>query len=173
MASLMENLLDVLEQEDAAYQELLQLSMKKTPIIVKGDVASLESITDEEQSVVSRINLLDKQREEVMKDIANVLNKDVNTLKLSNLVQLLKSQPKEQGRLSELTDRLRSTTGHMQRVNEQNKELLESSLEMVEFDLNLLKGMRTAPETANYNQAAANTGDYYNGQISSGFDAKQ
>lgn len=173
MASLMENLLDVLEKENAAYQELLQLSMKKTPVIVKGDIASLGVITDEEQGVVGRIHHLEQKREEVMRDIANVLNKDVNTLKLTHLIQMLNSQPKEQARLSQISDRLKSTTGQMRRVNEQNKELLENALEMVEFDLNLLKGMRTAPETANYNQSAINTGDYYNGQISSGFDAKQ
>ena len=73
----MENLLDVLEKEDDLYQELLQLSMKKSPIIIKGEIASLQAITDEEQDVVSQINNLDRKREEVMNDIANVLNKDV------------------------------------------------------------------------------------------------
>ncbi|MBR1691950.1 MAG: flagellar protein FlgN [Lachnospiraceae bacterium] len=169
----MENLLDVLEQEDAVYSQLLQLSMKKTPIIIKGDITSLETITDEEQNVVDRINYLEKQREEVMKDIANVLNKDVTTLKLVHLVEMLKSQPKEQARLSAINDKLKNTTGQMRRVNEQNKELLTNALEMVEFDLNLLKGLRAAPETANYNQAATNTGDYYNGSVSGSFDAKQ
>lgn len=174
MASLMENLLDVLEQEDVLYQQLLGLSMKKPPVIIKGDITSLQAITDEEQDVVSKINNLDRNREEVMKDIANVLNKDVNTLKLGNLVQMLAGQPKEQERLSELNERLKVTTKQMKRVNEQNKELLSTALEMVEFDLNILKGLKTAPETANYNQAATNTGDYYaGGSFSGSFDAKQ
>lgn len=174
MASLMENLLDVLEQEDVAYKELLGLSMKKTPVIVKGDVTSLQAITDEEQNVVSRINHLDQKREEVMQDIANVLNKDVNTLKLGKLVEMLGSQPDEQVKLSSLNERLKETTKQMKRVNEQNRELLSTALEMVEFDLNILKGLKMAPETANYNQAAANTGDYYSGSsVSGSFDAKQ
>jgi len=169
----MENLLDVLEEEDTVYSQLLELSMKKTPIIIKGDITSLEAITDEEQNVVSKIGNLEKKREEVMKDIANVLNKDVNTLKLVNLIDMLKTQPQEQARLSAINDRLGETTNQMRRVNEQNKELLENALEMVEFDLNILKGMKTAPETANYNQAATNTGEFYNGRISGGFDAIQ
>ncbi len=174
MASLMENLLDVLEQEEVLYEELLGLSMKKPPVIIQGDITSLQTITDEEQGVVSKINNLDQKREEVMKDIANVLNKDVNTLKLTDLVKMLESQPKEQGKLSELSLRLKETTKQMKRVNEQNKELLATALEMVNFDLNLLKGLRTAPETANYNQLATNTGDYYTGGMVSGsFDAKQ
>lgn len=173
MASLMENLLDVLEQEDCVCKELLGLSMKKPPVIIKGDITSLQAITEEEQRVVSRMNHLEQKREEVMKDIANVLNKDVNTLKLVHLVEMLGSQPKEQAKLSQLNERLKETTAQMKRVNEQNRELLTTALEMVEFDLNLLKGLRTAPETANYNQAAANTGDYYAGGISGSFDAKQ
>ena len=89
MASLMENLLDVLEQEDVAYKELLGLSMKKTPVIVKGDVTSLQAITDEEQNVVSRINHLDQKREEVMQDIANVLNKDAKEMLQDILIFIL------------------------------------------------------------------------------------
>ena len=41
---------------------------------------------------------------------------------------------------------------------------------MVEFDLTLLRSMRQAPETANYDKNAYNTGDILG---SSGFDAKQ
>ena len=58
----------------------------------------------------------------------------------------------------------------MEAINEQNEILLNQALEMVEFDLTLLKSMRQAPETANYNKNACNTGDLLG---SSGFDAKQ
>ena len=58
----------------------------------------------------------------------------------------------------------------MEAINEQNEILLNQALEMVEFDLTLLKSMRQAPETANYNKIACNTGDLLG---SSGFDAKQ
>lgn len=169
----MENLLDVLEKEEQVYQELLKLSMKKTPVIVKGDTTALQAITDEEQIVVGKINQLDKTREEVMKDIANVINKDVNTLKLVHLIEMLGTQPREQSRLAAVNDKLKDTIKQMKRVNDQNGELLASALEMVEFDLNLLKGLKAAPETANYDNTAGNTGDYYGGNISGGFDAKQ
>ena len=38
MASLMENLIEVLEQECIEYEGLLDLSQKKTPIIVSGNL---------------------------------------------------------------------------------------------------------------------------------------
>ena len=81
MASLMENLISILKDEADRYEELLELSIRKTPIIVSGDLEGLQKITDEEQDIVAKINHLDTRREEVTKDIANVLNKDVNKLK--------------------------------------------------------------------------------------------
>lgn len=169
----MENLLDTLEKQEQLYKKLLELSTRKTPIIIKGDITALQAITDEEQLVVDDINHLEKTREEVMQDIANVINKDVNTLKLIHLIEMLKNQPSEQKRLAQVNDKLKETTKQMKRVNEQNRELIENALEMVSFDLNLLKGLKTAPETANYNQQATNTGDYYGGNITGSFDAKQ
>ena len=59
MASLMENLIDVLDRESTEYEALLQLSQRKTPIIAGGDLAELQKITDEEQELVSRIHNLD------------------------------------------------------------------------------------------------------------------
>lgn len=171
MASLIENLISVLEQESLEYEELLGLSMKKTPVIVAGDLQALQQITDEEQNVVSRINHLDNKRVEVIKDIANVMNMDVKTLKLVNLIQILESRPQESKKLAEVHDKLKTVVHNMQRVNDQNRELIAHSLEMVEFDMNLLQAMKTAPETANYNRGACNAGDMM-GTERGGFDAK-
>ena len=45
MASLMEDLIDVLEQEQKEYEVLLDLSMKKTPVIVSADLEQLQKIS--------------------------------------------------------------------------------------------------------------------------------
>ena len=88
MASLMEELLDVLGKEEKQYQELITLASEKTDAVVQGNI----------------------------------------------------------------------------------EHLLKQALEMVEFDLTLLRSTRQAPETANYDKNAYNTGDILG---SSGFDAKQ
>ena len=171
MASLMEVLIDILEKESQEYEQLLALSMKKTPIIVSEDLDALSQITDEEQLVASRITNLDNQRMAVIKDIANVTNKDVESLKLANIIEMLANRPQESGKLAEVHDKLKIVLGSMQQVNEQNRELIAHSLEMVEFDMNLLQAMKTAPETANYNKGAYSAGDVM-GDGSGGFDAK-
>ena len=172
MASLIENLISVLEQENSEYEILLELSRKKTPVIIKGDIERLQEITDEEQNVIDRISHLEKKREEHIHDIADVINKDVEQLKLENLVRMLERSPKEQKQLSDVHGKLRVTLSQMQNVNAQNKELLEEALGMVEFDLNLLQAMKRAPETANYNKGAYSAGSVI-GSNAGSFDARQ
>ena len=172
MASLMENLISLLEQENGEYEKLLELSMQKTPVIIEGDISKLEKITDEEQIIVGKVNRLDKEREQVMQDIATVLNKDVQTLKLGKLTALLSGRPAEQQKLSEIHAKLKVTMNQMVRVNNQNRELIQSSLEMVQYNINVLKSMKAAPETANYTREAFNSGSTM-GYEQKGFDAKQ
>ena len=168
----MEDLISILEQENSLYEDLLKLSMSKTPVLISGDLEALSRITEDEQEIVNKVNALDKKREEGMKDIANVLGKDVKTLKLTDLIDVLRSRPAEQNRLAAIYDKLSDTIGQMKRTNEQNRELIESSLEMVQFDMNVLQAYKAAPETANYSKNALNSGAYM-GNTKGGFDAKQ
>ena len=172
MASLMEVLIDVLEQESYEYEKLLNLSMEKTPVIVSEDLEKLARITDEEQIIVSRINNLDNQRVEAINDIANVLNKDVNNLKIVDLIKMLAARPEEQEKLAAVFDKLQENVRSVKRTNEQNRELIQEALELVQFNMNVLQAMNKAPETANYNKGAYSTGDMI-GSSHKAFDAKQ
>lgn len=172
MASLIENLITVLDNENSEYQILVELSQKKTDALVQGTLDQLTNITDEEQIVVSRIHHLEKQREDTINDIANVINMDVKTLKLVDIIQALEKRPQEQNKLAQVHDRLQQTVEQMVNVNEQNKMLISNALEMVEFDLNLMQAMKAAPQTANYNKGAYSVGDTVCSDMT-GFDAKQ
>ena len=172
MASLMENLVQALEEECTMYEKLLGLSSRKTAIIVSGDLKALAEITDEEQCVIGKIARLDKNREVAMENIASVLNTDVDSLKLTDLIAILEKRPEDQKSLAVQRDRLVSVAGNVRRVNSQNQELLLSSLEMVKFEMNIIQSSRRAPQTANYSRTAGTTGDVI-GYTSGGFDAKQ
>lgn len=73
---------------------------------------------------------------------------------ITKMISYLEEQPVEQKQLMEVKERLLQTGKEMAAINEQNEILLNQALEMVEFDLTLLKSMRQAPETANYNKNA-------------------
>ena len=161
----------VLQTEAQKYEELLELCRRKTPILVKGKIEELQKITDEEQILVDNINNVDKKRAELINDMGNVLNQNPKELTIQRLAELVENQPKQQKQLLEVHDWLKKTVGNVQTINEQNKALVNQMLEMVAFGMNLLKSMKQAPETANYNRMAANTGELFIG--ASKFDAKQ
>lgn len=170
MASLVEELLKVLSKEREEYEVLYGLSCDKRDAIVEKDISLLENISDSEQQVSFRLRELEKSRISIMKDMSVVLGHDNESLTVSEIVGLLEKQPEERAALESARDDLVDAAGRMQFMNEQNKMLLEQAVEMVEFDLNLLKGLRQAPETANYNKNAYNTGDLL---PEGGFDFKQ
>ncbi len=171
MASLMEELIITLENEVEEYKKLHDLSLRKTPVIISADLEALAKITDEEQLALTSLSHVDKKREQCMKDIATVVNKDVNNIKLVDLINMLASRPQEQNRLAAVHDSLSEIVALVRRSNEQNKALIESSLEMVQFDLNVIQAMKAAPETANYSKNAYSTGSVM-GVERSGFDSK-
>ena len=59
MASLMEDLLDVLEKEEAQYETLIALGDEKREAVIKADIAKLDDVTireqDDEQRVLRRL----------------------------------------------------------------------------------------------------------------------
>ncbi len=171
MASLIEELIDTLNKENDEYGKLLELSKRKSGVIVSRDISALEKITDDEQSVMTDIGNLDAKRAQVTRDIADVINKDVETLKLSVLIELLAKQPEQQRALSQVHDKLKVTVDSVRQINESNRQLIDQSLEMVEFDLNMIRSMRQAPETNNYGRGAVSVGETL-GSVR-GFDAKQ
>lgn len=170
MASLMDDLVQVLESENEEYEKLAKLSKEKKQVIIDANVPQLEKIVDLEQDVASKIQNLDNHRRKVMHDMAVVLNKPEQDFTVDTIIEMLDSQPKEQERLQNVKKQLKTTLAEVRKINEQNQTLLNQALEMVEFDLTLFRSMRTAPETANYDRNAYNTGDILG---SSGFDAKQ
>ena len=172
MASLLENLIKVLDSETTEYEKLIGLAESKTPVIVSGDVESLGKITEEEQAIVGLIQGMEKKRNKFLADIANVVNRDVETLKLIDLIQMLESMPDQQRKLEDVQGNLRKTIDQLRELNGKNQLLISERLDMVNFNLDMIRAMKSAPQTANYSKDA-----YTNGQslgiFHGGFDAKQ
>ena len=170
MASLIDELIDVLGKEEKEYQDLILLSREKTPVLVKGDLEKLQKITDAEQFVIGKINKLEKKRTEVVGDIALVLGRDKDTLKVTEIAELLNSQPEEQKRLLEIYDNLKDNLNKIQTVNDLNRELVNESLDFIKYNLDLFKSAYQEPVTGNYTKEASNTSTVPGAGV---FDAKQ
>lgn len=120
----------------------------------------LSRMVEKEQLVMERIIALEKKRTEASNDIADVLNKDVKTLTLTRLIELLSSQKKERDALVSIHDRLSLTMKRMVDVNERNKALLDESMDMLRFEMNLVQSIRRGPETNNYGRDAYISNNY-------------
>ena len=170
MAGLMDNLITLLDEECKAYEDLVKVSSQKTRTIIDGDIEKMQQITVKEQELTDRLQGMENKRLETVKDIAVIINKEDENLTITRLAELMDGQPEVQKELIALRDRLKVVLGDMKDVNDKNEMLLKQAIEMVEFDLSLVKSMRQAPETANYDKNAYNTGTLLG---NSGFDFKQ
>lgn len=171
MASLIDELITILSKENKEYQDLVILSKEKTNVIVKGDVDYLQKITEAEQSFIGRITKLEKERTETVEEIAKVLCRDANTLTVRDIIEVLKGQIEAKEKLAKVYDEIKSTISQLSALNEMNKNLIDQSLELINFDLNLLQGAYMEPEVANYSKNAYNTGNV--DKQAGVFDAKQ
>ena len=171
MASLMEELITALTKERDIYQKLVPISERKTTVLVKGDLKELQKVTEEEQNLLDEVYAVDKKREKIIANMGVVLNKDPKELDLTTLAKLMAKQPQEKQRLSELHDSLRQVMKRLVTANQRNKELIEDSLEMIEFNMNYIQSTRMSPGSNNYNRNASNS---YGVDLGPGaFDAKQ
>ena len=170
MASLIEELITTLEKENEIYESLIPISEEKTRVIVNNDLDALQRITETEQSVVIRINELEKKRQEVIVNIGTVINRNPGSLDLKTMVRLLEKQPEEQKKLSHIHDALKKTIERLMELNHQNQSLIEQSLELIEFNMNFIQSTRMSPGN-NYNRNASEVGMQY--EQTRMFDAKQ
>lgn len=170
MASLMDELLTTMEGETEHYKRLIDLNDKKKDSIIYQKLTELESITAQEQAIAEELASLEKKRLSLLNHMAVVMGREGEEITVSWMIDNLSNQPKDQNRLRKAKDDLVEAAKTMQTFNKQNQALLSQALEMVEYDITLIKSMKQAPQTANYGRDAQNTGDLLSMQR---FDAKQ
>lgn len=170
MASLVEELINILEEEENVYLELKNFGELKKDILIRNDVPELEKLTAREQVAADTLLALSNRQIQVLTDIANVLGRSEDKMTVTKLIGLLDSEPATQSRLRVAKEKICSQAEQVNSLNQQNAALLNQALELTEFDITLFKSMRQAPETANYNKSAYNTGTLLGSSL---FDAKQ
>ena len=71
------------------------------------------------------------------------------------LLKVLKNQPEDQKKLQEVHDRLRTTVMQLKEINEQNEQLLKEAMDMVEFNMNVIRSTRMSSGSSNYSSNAS------------------
>lgn len=138
MASLIEELITTLKNQHTHYEELLILSEEKSNIIAKNDVETLQQITAAETAIIGKNQRLDQKREEIVKNIGIVLNQDHTQLTITKISQIIKSED-ESNQLVDIKDKLKKTLDALKQKNEINASLIQSSLDYIDFSVNLMR----------------------------------
>ena len=137
MASLINELIYVLEEQNKVYQELLEISSKKKLSIIENDITKLQTFISKENTLVGKSQRLDKKRIQLFKDIAFVLNKP-NQINLSLIIEMIKGQSEEE-QLIKIKNKTIELLNKLKIINDQNKELIEISLEHIEVSMNFIR----------------------------------
>ncbi|MDY6323952.1 MAG: flagellar protein FlgN [Catonella sp.] len=154
MASLIEDLISTLSKETDLYEKLIPIADNKTKAIVNNDLQSLNEITGREQEICDAISNLEKKRSEVIRNIGVVMNKDPERLNFETIIDLIEGQPKEQEALRFIHDRLKRDLTRLQQINDTNQMLIKQSLDMIEFDMNVIQSTRMSPGAGQYGKSS-------------------
>lgn len=170
MASIMDEFISILEQENTVYQELVELSRAKTQTIIYSNLDEMNRITEAEQIVIEKLMKLEKNRVAVRGEMSKILKVPAESLTLLSMANMFEKRPEDKKKLMDLRERLRETLVDVARVNKENEALLKQSMEMLEYDMNLIRSTRVAPTTANYDKNAYSTDTILPG---GGFNVRQ
>jgi len=168
VASLIEELFCVLEEETGCYKTLLDMADNKKDVIIRGDVPSLQEITKIEQELAGHILRLEKKRMNTLDDICLVLNKNSEEITISKLVDILLGEEKNQ--LRQMNENLIAILSKLRQSNEICTKLIQQSLEFIDFTVNAVQSTTSASMGNSY-QAKGNRSDEFQGR--NFFDAKQ
>ncbi|NLO25145.1 MAG: flagellar protein FlgN [Clostridiales bacterium] len=138
MEGLWERLIEILEQESALYRDIFELSKHKTNTIVEGKVTELEQLTGVEQKMLLGIGNLEQQREEAVNQLARHLDVPADQFNISLAIK--KAGEDLQDKFAGLKDEISSILKELKEVNDLNSQLIEKSLEYIDFSINLIAG---------------------------------
>ena len=141
-ASLVEELVNVLEAEKQIYTTLVGYEERKKDVLIAANVATLEEITTKEQLAGDDLIAYSNKQIQILKDIATVLGRTDGKMTVTRLISLLDTQPKVQEQLTEARDSLLTAANQMKTLSDQNAILIRQAIELNEFDMTLFKSLR-------------------------------
>jgi len=135
MSKNIDQLVLALKKEQEIYDEVIALSKDKQLAIVNNDLSMLEVIMKNEKTYsISLVKL-----EEIRSKIINQLVKDYDLVEINQLTDLYPFMGDRDVRtVDSIRTKLINTVKILGQKNDLNRQLLEQSIDQVEFDLNLL-----------------------------------
>ncbi len=157
-------MLEIIDQENKLYAELIKIGEEKKNVIINNDVVALEAITKKEQGFVKTIVSLEALRVQAVDGFCiekGIKRVDTVTELMSHLSEMERLQ------FNVAREKMQRTIDGLKDVNELNNSLINQSLDYIELSLEIAKSF--GMQDAGYGEDAADR----EVRISKGlFDAK-
>lgn len=133
--------IDILTKEHSYYKDMLELSKSKKSIVIEGKVAELDKIVKLEQNMIFNIGQLERKREEEVAKLSRALNLNSEQITISELTKVLRPELKKE--LENIQNKLQETFSELKTVNDVNGQLIEQSLEYIDYSINMITSSST------------------------------
>jgi len=164
MNGLTDRLVMALEKDCEIYAEILRLGEEKKQIIIDGDIEKLEKMTVREHALIASLMKLEEIRDKIVSEI--IKQKGLMQVEvIDDVIMAVDDTSKPQ--LEAVKRKLSNLMSDVKDVNESNGTLIKQSLDLIEFNVNLMASIGET-ETNYGDQANIN----YQKSKRSGFDAK-
>lgn len=137
MASLIENLKDTLSEQLESYEILLEISTKKKVAIVENEIVKIQEFISRENTLVGKLQRLERKRKELFDDISTVLFKPKG-ITLVNIIKSLEDT-NDASDLQTIRDKTLDVIEKLNTINIQNQELINIASDYIEFSVNILR----------------------------------
>ncbi|MGL4346199.1 MAG: flagellar protein FlgN [Cellulosilyticaceae bacterium] len=139
MAGIIYDLEEVLQEQKLCYEGLYTLATYKTEAVMHKQLELLEQIVNKEEEFIGRMNYLEKKRESILKDIALVTGLPYQTLTITDLVRKMGKETEISEKLLDVRTQILEHIEKLKLQNDLNKQLIEQSLEYVNFTVNAIQ----------------------------------
>ena len=139
-----ERLIELLQNQSVLYSELLESAQQKKGYIIKNDIESISKVTSRENTLIGKLRQAERERQAQAADIAKRLHISSDGLTLAILISRVNNSSIQE-RLECLRMQLRSAMDDLKALNDQNRALINQSLEYIDFTVNLLRSTVSGP----------------------------
>ena len=136
MASMSEELLNVLTNEMTIYKKLNDYALEKKTYLIKSKIDNIMEITEKEQILITELKKTERKREDVLSDLKDALGD--SELTLGKLVKRLPDQDKK--KFVDIKSKILDEVEKLRAINKQNEILISEGLNMTEYTLNAIQG---------------------------------
>lgn len=141
-----DKLIALLAELSELCQGLLELSKQKREFLIAGQAQKLEAVTRQEEVLILRIGKLEVLREKVLQEIAAAHQLNTQGLTISQLRQL--ADDENANKIKEFEQVFSGITNELVPLNQLNTQLIQQSLNFVNYNINLLAQTQTGPTYA-------------------------